>query len=89
MRRCDAIGLPSSIAACGRLQGSAPPKAEPLVSSNAALKAKYRIQFNANVQNQRGALAILNGRVRLLWPAVSSDDAGALIMAATRRVPAC
>lgn len=30
----------------------------------AALKAKFGVTFTANVQNQRGALAIVNRRVR-------------------------
>jgi len=38
------------------------------------LKAKYNIQFTSNVQNQRGALLILKGRVSLV---VSSDRAEA------------
>ena len=32
----------------------------------AALKAKFGITFTANVQNQRGALAIVNRRVKCM-----------------------
>jgi hypothetical protein len=38
-------------------------KAERVLLSAAALKKKFNIDFTANVQNQRGALAIVHNRV--------------------------